>query len=280
MASKSDMFSVPAFTYDVATWILHIEAAWADSTDLTDLQRYRAVVRALPSEVVGRLSSLLAKPPSENKYEAIKSALQTAFGSSNESYFSALDTMRFDGGRPSALLARMTDINRASGHPLSDAMLRYRHANLMPHPVRVQLAAVRKSLSMVEYSELADTVYAAHMASFPPPPCYHSCGAGGQDKIDPMHLSSHASPETAALHNIQARPGPTRGRTSLSRSPTSTESRLAAVEASLQRLEATLAGSTAAPRPRYCFYHARFGAEARNCQPPCAWSGNRRRGGW
>lgn len=282
MAPNSDILNVPAFTFDVSTWFLQLEAVWSGVTDLTDQQRYQAVVRALPTEVAARLASILAEPPTEKKYEAIKSALMTAFGRTHEAYFSSLDTVRFEGGRPSALLARMTDLNRAAGQPLSDPMLRYRHANLMPHPVRVQLAAVHHTLSAAEYSRLVDKVYDAHMASPSPPPGHAvcTCGASNATQVGPVPPSSDA----LALHRIQAPAAAGPGKLHTASPPpdtASTEARLAAVEASLHRLEAALTGPSATPRSRYCFYHARFGGEARNCQPPCDWSrqGNGYRGG-
>ena len=280
MAPTSDVLSVPAFTYDVATWCLQLEAVWSGVTDLTDQQKYQAVVRALPAEVAARLASVLAKPPADKKYEAVKSALTAAFGRSPEAYFSALDTARFDGGRPSSFLAQMVDLNRAAGHPLSDAMLRYRHANLMPHPVRVQLAGVDQTLHTDEYSRLVDRVYDAHRTSYPTtpghpahpsptppgdPPC--TCGASRPAHRVPV-------PPHVAVHRIQAPEA-------AAPDTAAAEARLAAVEASLQRLEAALTRSHATQRSRYCFYHTRFGTAARNCQPPCDWSfqGNGQRGG-
>ena len=282
MAPNSDFLNVPAFTYDVSTWLLHLEAVWAGVPDITDQQKYLAVVRALPSEVAARLSVVLAQPPTDDKYKALKSALTAAFGRTREAYFSELDKARFDGGRPSHLLARMIDLNRAAGQPLSEAMLRYRHTNLMPHPVRVQLAAVQQALSMAEYSSLVDGVYEAHMGLSSPPPgnltC--SCGAGSPTHLTPVPQSG----SSVALLNIRARAAAgsdTHNSEPPPHNTTSTEARLSSMEASLRRLEAAFAGSPLSPRPGYCFYHRRFGADARNCEPPCAFpsQGNGLRGG-
>ena len=286
MTSNSDFLKVPVFSYDVSTWLLQLEAVWTGVTDLTDQQRYQAVVRALPSEVACRLSSVLANPPTEQRYEAVKSALLAAFGKSQADYFAALDSVHFHGGRPSALLARMLDLNRAAGTPLSEEMLRYRHANLMPHPVRLQLAAARHTLSTAEYSRLVDSVHDAHVAAAWTPPG-HTCCTCGHDRPPQLPLApppSDASAAALALHSVRGHaPAGHEARPAAPppHDATSTHACLAAMQASLQRLEAAITNSPAAPRPAYCFYHARFGAEARNCQPPCAWlrQGNGRRGG-
>ena len=177
----------------------------------------------------------------------------------------------------------MTDLNRAAGHPLSETMLRFRHISLMPHPVRIQLAAVHQPLSAEEYSRLVDAVYEAHMASPPSPPSRHSCTCGSNraSQLVPVPPPGDAY----AIHTMQATavtgPGKPEAAAASTRDTAPTEARLASVEAALQRLEAALMSSSTSPRPRYCFYHARFGAEARNCQPPCEWlqSGNGSRGG-
>lgn len=105
---------MPGFTYDVSTWFVQLEAVWSGVTDFIDQQRYQDVVRVLPLEVAARLSGVLAEPPTDNKYEPVKSALLTTFGKTPAVYFSALDTVSFDGCSSSALLACIVDLSRAA----------------------------------------------------------------------------------------------------------------------------------------------------------------------
>lgn len=77
---NKDILRVPGFTYDVSTWFVQLEAVWSGVTDFTDQQRYQGVVRVLPPEVAARLSGVLAEPPTDNKYEAVKSTLLTTLG--------------------------------------------------------------------------------------------------------------------------------------------------------------------------------------------------------
>ncbi|MPC31041.1 hypothetical protein E2C01_024317 [Portunus trituberculatus] len=194
----SDILRVPPFTYDVEAWFLHLEAVWAGA-DLSDLKRYQAVVRALPSEVVSRLYSVLTHPP----------AITGAFGRSREACFAALNSARYDGGRPSALLARLSALNRAAGFPWSEEMVRHKLSSLLPQPVRLQQQAA-------------------------------------------VTAGARRNPPLAAV-------------------PSSTEARLASVEASLRCLEALLARFPTQTDAEVCFYHRFFGEEARSYRPPCAW---------
>ena len=278
MAPPSDVVQVPPFSYDVATWFLHLEAIWAASGDLTDQHQYLAVVRALPAEVALRLASFLAKPPAQDRYPAVKAALVAAFGRTRETYYAELDAVRFEGGRPSALLARMAYLNEAAGQPLSEAMLQYRHTRLMPQPVQAQLAAALAASPAADYPRLVDAVVEAHaaapVASLSAPPC--ACGSSGPQQ--------GPAPDAYAVHAMRAPAGPRPGgapAVTEQRPVTSTDARLSAIEASVRRLEAALSSAPAPSRPGYCYFHARFGDEARNCRPPCEWpqAGNGFRGG-
>ncbi|MPC27205.1 hypothetical protein E2C01_020372 [Portunus trituberculatus] len=215
----SDILRVLPFTYDVEAWFLHLEAVWAGA-DLQDLQRYHAVVRALPSEVVARLYSVLSNLSEADRYGALKSAITGAFGRSREACFAALDSAQYDGGRPSALLARLSALNRAAGFPWSEA------------------------LSLEEFSALVDRVHEAHVVlppqHTPAPACLCPVNAAAPTDQPPApaeSLSLHVFQQQAAVTSGARRNPP------LAAVPSSTETRLASVEASLRRLEALLAHS-------------------------------------
>ncbi|MPC58205.1 hypothetical protein E2C01_052201 [Portunus trituberculatus] len=143
----SDTLRVPPFTYNVEAWYLHLEAVWA-STDLPHLQRYQTVVRALPSEIASRLYSVLASLPEADRYTAIKLANLEAFMWFRDACFDAQDSARYDGGRLSALLARLSDLNRVAVFPLSEEMVCHKLTSLLSQSVRPQLVAAPQALSM------------------------------------------------------------------------------------------------------------------------------------
>lgn len=276
MDKTSDHLRVPAFTYDIATWFLHLEACWAGSQDITDLQQFHAVIRAIPTDVAARISAVLSTPPQQDRYKALKTALISALGRSPESYMAELDTLQFDGRRPSVFLSRMQDLNRSAGSPFSDVMLRYRHTSLMPHTVRLHLASVRGAITLQEYAELVDTIYTTYTASPLPAPPHLSCVCSRQEAVNvhAVHNPGHTREGFVAATTGRAAARPPGGHLDPPATTPPTEARLSAVEAALRRIEAAVATQPHSTRHRYCFYHARFGAAARNCQPPCEWSGN------
>ncbi|KAG0715646.1 hypothetical protein GWK47_011451 [Chionoecetes opilio] len=275
------LLRLPAFTYDIATWFIHIEALWAGSPDIrVSLSFMHALVSAIPSDVAARISSVLTTPPADGKYEAVKTALVCALGRSCEAYVAELDTLQYYGRRPSAFLSRMLDLNRVAGFPLSGDMLHYRHTSLMPHAVRVQLAGLRGPVTINEYSELVDKIHAAY-TSFPPPlPTHHSCACSAAEgvRVPAVFTPSDTPAGSPKILSALERPG-ARGDhgTALAHS-SSTDARLSDMASAIQRLQAAFSALHSPTSRKYCYYHGRFGAAVRNCQPPCSWSGNYQRG--
>ena len=151
--------------------------------------------------------------------------------------------------------------------------MRHKLSALLPQPVRLQLAAAPQALSLEEFSALVDRVHEAHVVSppqqTPAPACLcavNTAAATDQPAIPADSLFLHVLQQQAAVTPVARRNPP------LAAVPSSTESRLASVEASLRRLEALLAHSPTQTDAGACFYHRRFGEEARRCRPPCTWA--------
>ncbi|MPC90721.1 hypothetical protein E2C01_085718 [Portunus trituberculatus] len=262
----SDILCVPPFTYDVEAWFLHLEAVWA-GMDLPDLQQYQGVVRALPSEMVAHLYSVFSNLP-----EADSRPSHGAFGRSREACFAALNSARYDGSRLSALLVRLSTLNRAAGFPWSKEMMRHKLSSLLPQPVCLQLAAAPQALSLEEFSALVDRVHEAHVVlpplADPRPglPVRHQCCCPDGPANRTSGISLFPCPPATGGGDLGARRNPP-----LAAVPSSTETCLASVEAFLWRLEALLVRSPTQTDAGVCFYHRRFGEEAHSCRPPCAW---------
>ncbi|MPC84097.1 hypothetical protein E2C01_078822 [Portunus trituberculatus] len=136
----------------------------------------------------------------------------------------------------------------------------------------LQLAAAPQALSLEEFSALVDRVHEANVVSppqqTPAPACLYAVNAAAatdQPTIPAEFLSLRVLQQQAAVTSGARRNPP------LAAVPSSTETCLASVEASLRRLEALLARSPTQTEGGGLFYHRRFGEEARSCRLPCAW---------
>ncbi|KAG0727194.1 hypothetical protein GWK47_035156 [Chionoecetes opilio] len=174
----------------------------------------------------------------------------------------------------------MQDLNRAAGFPLSEDMLRYRHTSLMLHPVRVQLAGLQGPVTINEYSELVDKIHATY-TSFPPPlPTHHSCACSASDGVRaPAVVTPCDTPAgSTKFLSVLERPRARGGHGNVLAHSSSTDARLSDMVSAIQRLEAAFSALYSPTSRKYCYYHGRFGAAARNYQPPCSFSGNGQRG--
>ena len=169
-----------------------------------------------------------------NRYGAVKSALMAAFGLSWKTCSAVLDSVRYDSCRPSVLLAKLADVNRAAGLLLL--------GDAAPQPCFLPATVISPP---AEYC-FASTLHA------------RVCDAREQRLRGPRVVTHptvlHPSllcllAEAPRLHVIQ--PGTAAGagaRYPIPSTPTSTNStevRFRSIEASLRRLEAAFARSPA-----------------------------------
>ena len=300
---------LPAFHADIAGWFQHIEAAFAASKDLTDDQKYYAVIVSIPTHVATRVAPTLGALPAEGKYQALKTALLHALGPTRESSLHALEGVRYEGGRPSLLLQQLQALNTAAENPYSENMVRFRWLALLPVSLRVLLTA-SATATLQAAGDLADSIFFAqqqqplvrpdsaqyanaHVNSVVtqciPSPLVPQCSdtrsvrdtSSGRDKSAFAPTDTAAPPcdpfvPPHALLGAVRGPQPPSPAQSLAR----VEARLAALEETLSKLQPPRSRPPGLGAPRVCFSHRRFGSAARNCEAPCSWTGNGRREGW
>ena len=104
MALKLPLF----WTTCPSDWFAKIEAQFSIRNITADDTKYYYVVSALDSATATRAQSLLVSPPTENKYQAIKDFLISAFDLSEYERASALFAMPgFGDSKPSELMDSM-----------------------------------------------------------------------------------------------------------------------------------------------------------------------------
>ena len=108
-------FKAPSFwTTNAAAWFTRVEAGFAlNQPPITnDLTRFQHVLQLLDSETSRRVHAVIANPPQSNKYNALKSALLSAFEPTQFQKDSTLLHLNGLGDRrPSELLQYMRSLN-------------------------------------------------------------------------------------------------------------------------------------------------------------------------
>lgn len=290
---------LPPFSYDIHTWVAHVQACLSDPA-YTDQQKYLAVVRALPTEVAALIRNIIVNPPTENKFTAITSALSTTLGRPQLSYLRELDNLQPDGRRPSLLLSHMQTLNTASGMNLPEQFLRQRHLQCMPQEIRIHLASLSDTLSLDEYGKVADRLHdqlAVYSNTGPSSlvagggPRLHNTAAyscANVQDINAVKVQPHNSDEVlvailSRLSDLEKKisdnvnvapvipPIPPSVPPVLSSNPSSAAAVQVSRPANAPQVQ---------PQPPYCYYHRRFGNQARHCTSPCSWAGNGLGGGY
>ena len=165
MASGLEI-KLPEYSADVESWLTLVEAYLGTVPKASDAEKYGALVRALPTYIVHKLEHILTDPPSSNKYEALKTALQqTLRKQTDEECLSQLTSMQLDDRSPSELLQEMQRMNRARDVKLPEEVIKSLHLQKMPPQLQALIDTIGIDKDMDEYSKLADRIVHRHQES-------------------------------------------------------------------------------------------------------------------
>ena len=154
---------LPSFwSEDPELWFLKVEAQFALRKVNTDDTKYNYVVSALDNRASIEIKSVLLQPPSKDKYNAVKSALITAFAKTQAEKDAELLTISGLGDRkPSALLRHILSLNSDA-----DTLRRAFFLAQLPSDVRAILA-VQDNSNLDELAQAADRIVEAKVLAGP-----------------------------------------------------------------------------------------------------------------
>ncbi|XP_064467870.1 uncharacterized protein LOC135378706 [Ornithodoros turicata] len=257
----------PYWDRNPATWFIQAEAQFHLSGISAERTKYYHVIAALSPSAAEELFDIIANPPADTPYQALKAALLKRTSPSDRARLQQLLSAEELGDRrPTQLLRRMKQLLGEGSNASTDSFLRELFLQRLPKNVQMVLASTH-NLGIEELASLADAVMEvaspATMTldsvqapqvdappSVPPFPDANSNFATLSQQV------AHLTQLVAALSTRSRSPSPrrqrfrSRNRSPRHRSPGSRD------------------------RNGLCWYHHRFGQEARHCFQPCAWSGN------
>lgn len=251
----------PYWDRNPSVWFMQAESQFVLSGVRTEQRKYHLVVSALSPAAAEEVADLLSAPPSTTPYSTLKAALLERTTASQRSRFQQLlSTEELGDRRPSQLLRRMRQLMGSTTTTNDDSLLRELFLQRLPTNVQVVLAAA-STLDLNSLASLADKVMeVATPAVCTVTPSTASLGAPPQTPSDfsPIDaLCSRLEQLVCAAERNSIPPRYPRSRSS-SRPPYARQR------------------SRSPTPPGICFYHRRFGQDARRCLQPCAWQENRR----
>lgn len=226
------------WTKSPEVWFARVDAQFRAKGISQDQTQYDYVVSALDIDTAEEIQSILIHPPSTEKYATLRKALITTFGKSQvQKDIELLNLNGLGDKRPTALLRRINALN-ADPQTLKRALF----LTNLPPDIRSILAG-HDSRDIEALAEAADRIWESRSSTI--------------QQVSACPADSHNTDwETAAYQSaaveavLPANKSWTRARPSHRKLPTSP------------------AASTV-PTSSVCFYHSRFGPDARRCQSGC-----------
>lgn len=255
---------IPPFWRDrPRLWFYSFEAATHDQKK-GEQQLAQMVIARLEKQDIEQISDLLYNPPETKPYQAIKERLISTYEESDSRQFQKLlSEMELGDQKPSHLLRRMKDLARDR---IPDATLRIMWTNHLPSHIRSVLA-VSESFStktaLEELALLADKMMEQHREvsaicpsqPTPPPP-------SSQPAADTQFLINEIRRLSLEIAELRSRPPQNNY---YRRNRYSSQDRNL-FNRSSSRNQSRSNSPSASP---HCYYHQRFGAQARKCTTPC-----------
>ena len=240
----------PFWPADPEVWFAQVEAQFTTRGVTTQKTRFDYVVSSLSPEFATEVRDLLLKPPAETPYDKLKAELIKRTAASEQRKLQQLLGGEELGDRkPTQLLRRMQQLlgDKLSASADANSFLRELFLQRLPPNVRMVLASTDGSMDLNNLADMADKV---------------------------MEV---ATPAISAITNP-------RGDSSEVKQLREEVTRLADLVASLTTQSRSRPRSTSrhrrpqSPAPQhspsddsYCWYHSKYGENARKCKEPCGW---------
>ncbi|XP_060878713.1 uncharacterized protein LOC132951039 [Metopolophium dirhodum] len=262
---------LPGFWHNSPTqWFTHADAMFANKRICSDLTRVNHVLEALDEEGVRTISDLLGP---DATYDSIQQRLITAYGVPQATRFQRMIQPGGMGDRtPSRLLRDMRDVYPDG---MSDNSLVAFWLSKLPPPVRTVIAGLTGSGDFL--AERADRVWEACQNTEISAVSRNDDNHGSREHITTPQRStptSSSDQDTRFLALEKAVHALTAQVTALATSQAAALSRPTNDRASRQQRDRSRSLSQppqSTITAGWCFYHDRYGADARKCRDPCTY---------
>ena len=245
----------PFWPANPRVWFVQVEAQFSRRGITASRTKYEEMVGVLPTQYATEIQDLLLDPPDDEPYEKLKQQLIARIADSERHKLRQLLTAEELGDRkPSQLLRKMQLLLGEKARMIDSSLLRELFLQRLPGNVQMILASAG-SMALDELAEMADRIIEAATPTI----SAVSAPAEGGDLRRIIREEVAAALKTQERSRPRFSSGGNRGRRNRSRRRSSSREQ----------------SQTDVNREGVCWYHQRFGDNARKCRPPCT-SGNDR----
>ena len=269
-------FRLPPFTPEEPDlWLLQVQCAFDVSGVDSDETRFKLLVANLPASIAVQVKDVIR---TSRSFTVLSTALQSRLAQSRADRLQALlSRQQLGDQKPTALLRSMRNELAAAGDAPDTELFRTLFQQRLPQPVRAALALLPADSTLDVLAEAADRYLDASgpdprisaVVAPPPPP---AAPAPAPAPAPPTAgLETVVATLVAKMENLEA--SNRRLEDALRRDRGRSQSRRR--QAPRQSRPPTPARSSTPPgQDHLCWYHQRFGANARRCESPCTWAEN------
>lgn len=269
---------LPAFMKEKPEiWFYLIESEFTAARTRSDDVKYNATLRALDPDTLNQVTDIISSPPTTDKYVTLKNTIIKRVAESREKQINRLlNDIILGDKKPSQLLREMKTL---AGNSVSEEMLHNLWVSRLPSTIR-PLLIISDKLSLDVLAEMADRIIDSGTLNTLSLPGSTTAVAA----VAPPRTRSHTPP-----------------RQTLEAQMTELQSAMAfcvkeLLEMKKQHQQSHNEGtsrSRARVRPRsgsqdrnsrsssqqgICYYHRRFGQDARRCTTPCNYTNTQNQG--
>lgn len=257
-------FRAPAFNaHDPSLWFTIVEVNFKAQRITNSCTKFSHVSSLLPQDVLIQVSDDVHKAAcSTTPYEDLKKAVLARLESSVSTRLQELLSKEELGNeKPSDLLRRMKRLLGDKYESFDQAMFSLLFYQRLPHTIQRHLFAVKNKLPLDDLAQLADDF----MATTPAEPSAAVSSVTRNDvNKDLVALVSDLALKVSALEKRLDERSRQRSLSPHRRHPPS--------PSPYRRQHRSRSGSRHRRTPGVCFYHNRFGQDAKKCTQPCTFT--------
>lgn len=233
---------------DIESWFMSLDFWFPASGVVNDSKKYNTVLAAIEPSLLPQLRGIISGAPEHNKYEYIRTQLINFFAESQQRKLNRLlMEMPLGDMKPSQLFYEM---QRVAGTSVSDEAVLNLWARRLPDHARA--AVVASTATMEERTKIADAIV---------------------DVLQQNQINSAAVAATSPSNKIQPEQQQVNQieqmRAEIQRLSRNFEEMMSHQSRKKQRERSSSRNSQRSGTPTECWFHRKFGQNARKCRAPC-----------
>lgn len=248
----------PFWPHNPTLWFAQVEASFLCAGISADSTKFALVVSQLDHQYAGEVQDIITSPPAANCYDRLKTELIRRVSTSQEERIRQVLTQEEIGDRkPSQFLRHLR--SKVDAGTVPDNLLRTIWSNRLPPSVKAIIAS-QTDMPLDAVAELADKIQEA-VTPVPVNAITAHCASATAtvSRTDYDALAAKVDLLTQQISQL------------LSRQESSRERRHSRFRRRSHSRSSTASSAATPDGQVVCWYHRKFGEQARKCTSPCAY---------